>query len=57
MINKSQLKELKKLTQKKFRNSSQQVLVEGKRIIEQIIDNGSFPELLFIDEEKKRQSL
>lgn len=53
MINKSQLKELKKLTQKKFRNSSQQVLVEGKRIIEQIIDNGSFPELLFIDEEKK----
>ena len=36
MISKNRLKDLKKLTQKKFRNSSPEILVEGKRIIEQI---------------------
>lgn len=50
MLNKNRLKEIKKLTQKKFRNSSPEILVEGKRIIEQIIINGFFPEIVFINE-------
>jgi TrmH family RNA methyltransferase len=50
MISKNRLKDLKKLTQKKYRNSSPEILVEGKRIIEQIINNGFFPEIVFINE-------
>ncbi len=50
MINKNRLKEIKKLTQKKYRNNSTEILVEGKRIIEQIILNGLFPEIVFINE-------
>jgi len=50
MISKNRLKEIKKLTQKKYRNNSSEILVEGKRIIEQIINNGNFPEVVFINE-------
>ncbi len=50
MLSKNRLKEIKKLTQKKFRNSSSEILIEGKRIIEQIILNGFFPEVVFINE-------
>lgn len=50
MISKNRLKDIKKLTQKKYRNSSTEILVEGKRIIEQIIQNGWFPEVVFINE-------
>ncbi|MBI9030853.1 RNA methyltransferase [bacterium] len=50
MLNKNRLKEIKKLTQKKFRNTSSEILVEGKRIIEQIITNGYYPEIVFINE-------
>lgn len=53
MITKNQLKDLKKLTLKKYRNNSDQLLIEGKRIVEQVIANGFFPEIVFIDEEKK----
>lgn len=53
MITKNELKELKKLTLKKYRNNSDQLLVEGKRIIEQVLANGFFPEIVFIDEEKR----
>ncbi len=53
MISKNRLKEIKKLTQKKYRNSSPEILVEGKRIIEQIINNGVFPYLVFINEDNK----
>jgi len=53
MLSKNRLKEIKKLTQKKNRINSPEILVEGKRIIEQIISNGYFPELLFINETKK----
>lgn len=51
MINKNRLKEIKKLTQKKNRNNSTEILVEGKRIIAQIMQNGFFPEIVFINEE------
>lgn len=53
MISKSRIKELKKLTQKKYRANSSEILVEGKRIIEQIIKNGNFPEIVFINETNK----
>ena len=53
MITKNQLKDLKKLTLKKYRNNSDQLLIEGKRIVEQVIANGFFPEIVVNDEEKK----
>lgn len=53
MISKNRIKEIKKLTQKKYRNTSTEILVEGKRIIEQIINNGTLPDLVFINELNK----
>jgi len=37
MLSNKRLKEIKKLTLKKYRNNSAEILVEGKRIIQQII--------------------
>lgn len=54
MISKNRLKEIKKLTQKKYRNTSSEILVEGKRIISQIINNGFIPEHVFINEDNKQ---
>ena len=52
ILTKNKLKELKKLKQKKFRANSQHIIIEGKRIIEQIIAYGVKPDFIFIDETK-----
>ncbi len=51
MISKNKIKDLKKLKHKKYRNNSDIVLVEGKRIVEQLLTYNLKPEHIFIAED------
>ncbi|HPR17149.1 MAG TPA: RNA methyltransferase [Candidatus Cloacimonadota bacterium] len=50
-ITKNQLKEYSKLKQKKYRLELGKVIVEGSRLIEQLLQNGIEPEAVFVTDE------
>ncbi len=46
------MKYLSKLSQKKYRQQCQQVIVEGKNTIEQLICNGNYPSEIYYTEDQ-----
>lgn len=55
-LSKNQLKELAKLKQKKYRELHQKVVVEGERLVRQLIDNGVTLHQIFVTSESELSS-